>query len=163
MSKMPDESEFLVSESFKAVFTEKFKDSELSKKDFANFLGVSQPVAAKALNFGIVPSLRTLIKIADKLEVSIEFLLGRSTNENFIPAERKSNFHERLELLMQKCKAAGENVNYGKICRSTTFPRTYFYEWIKEKTLPSLDYAFNIADYFGVSIDYLLGRTDFEN
>ncbi len=163
MPKMPDESEFLVSESFKAVFTEKFKDSELSKKEFASFLGVSQPVVTRALNFGIVPSLRTLIRIADKLEVSIEYLLGRKNNENFIPAERKTDFHERLEFLMQQRKAAGENVNFGKICRKTTFPRTYFYEWIKEKTLPSLDYAFNIAEYFGVSIDYLLGRTDFEN
>ena len=163
MSKMPDESEYLVSEVFKKIFTEKFEDSGLTKKDFAAFLSVSQPVVARALNFGIIPSLRTLIKIADKLELSIEYFLGRTTDASFFPAENKTDFHERLIFLVNRRKAAGEKINYGKICRKTTFPRTYFYEWIKEKTLPSLDYAFNIAEYFNVSVDYLLGRTDFEN
>ena len=40
------------------------------------------------------------------------------------------------------------------------FPNSYFYDWQREKTLPSLEYLRAIAEYFKVSIDYLLGRTD---
>lgn len=30
-------------------------------------------------------------------------------------------------------------------------------------TIPSLDYLKCLAEYFNVSIDYLLGRTDYKN
>ena len=40
------------------------------------------------------------------------------------------------------------------------FTKNFFYEWQRAKTLPSLEYLEAIADYFKVSIDYLLGRTD---
>ncbi|WP_419491098.1 helix-turn-helix domain-containing protein [Anaerotruncus massiliensis (ex Liu et al. 2021)] len=32
--------------------------------------------------------------------------------------------------------------------------------WETGERLPSIDYIEGIADYFGVSIDYLVGRTD---
>ena len=43
------------------------------------------------------------------------------------------------------------------------FPRTYIYEWIKENTLPAVDYVLAISEYFKVTPDYLLGRSDYRN
>lgn len=33
--------------------------------------------------------------------------------------------------------------------------------WLSEKKLPSLQSLWVLADYFDVSVDYLMGRTDF--
>lgn len=33
--------------------------------------------------------------------------------------------------------------------------------WLSEKKLPSLQSLWALADYFDVSVDYLMGRTDF--
>lgn len=37
---------------------------------------------------------------------------------------------------------------------------TIVYDWRDEKTLPSFDNMIKLADYFSVSIDYILGRSD---
>ena len=158
MSKFPDNSQFRISADFsnrlKLIIDE--NDCE-SNKQFAALVGVSVPVISKAINFGIIPSLRTLIKIADKLELSIKYLLGLDDKNDFIPSSSPSTFHKRLEEL-----TAEKKINYGQLASKMCFPRTYIYEWIKENTLPSIDYIFNLSKYFGVTPDYLLGRSDYK-
>ena len=46
-----------------------------SNRAFAERTGVSLPVIARAALFGIVPTTRALIKIADALELSFSYLL----------------------------------------------------------------------------------------
>ena len=41
------------------------------------------------------------------------------------------------------------------------FGENYFYRWKKQS--PSSAYLDQVADYFNVSTDYLLGRTDYKN
>lgn len=109
-------------------------------------------------NYGIVPSLKMLIKIADKLELSFLYLLGESDSNDFIPSANPSSFYKRLPQIAEE---RGEN--YGHIASRMPFPRTYIYEWLKENTLPSPEYLLALAEYFNVSPDYLLGRTDYRN
>lgn len=130
-------------------------ENDCGNADFAKLTGVSYPVIAKAANYGIVPSTRAAVKIADALQLSLPYLLGDSDANEFQPAAFPSSFHSRVAELAEE-----KGVNYGQIARKMTFPRTYFYEWLKKGTLPSLDYLMNIAEYFGVSPDYLPGRTD---
>lgn len=40
------------------------------------------------------------------------------------------------------------------------FPKNSMYKW--ENSKPSIDRVEKVADYLGVSVDYLLGRTDIE-
>jgi len=129
-----------------------------SSKQFAELVGVSVPVISKAVNFGIVPSLRTLIKIADCLELSFKYILGIDDNNDFIPAPSPTTFHSRIAELIQE-----KNINYGQLASKMDFPRTYIYEWIKENTLPAIDYVLAISEYFKVTPDYLLGRSDYRN
>lgn len=42
------------------------------------------------------------------------------------------------------------------------FAKNSIYEWIRTNSLPSLDYLKELAEHFDVSIDYLLGRTDYK-
>lgn len=105
-------------------------------------------------------SVRILIKIADAIEISLEYLLGRSSENEYIPAVKPSTYHIRVQELAKE-----KNVTFGMMANSLviTFPRTYFYQWQKNKTYPSIDYLIQIATYFSVSLDYLTGRSDYKN
>jgi transcriptional regulator with XRE-family HTH domain len=47
-----------------------------------------------------------------------------------------------------------------KIAKETGIPKSIVYEWTAGIRAPTIDNLIKIADYFNVSTDYLLGRTD---
>lgn len=157
MSKFPENSEMRMSKEFRNRVKTLIEDNEcLTNKDFAELVGVSCPVIAKAANFGIIPTTKTLIKIADKLELPLTYLLGITDENDYICSNSPSDFYNRIKDL---AKERGET--FGEIASKLTFPRTYFYVWIKKNTLPLPEYAIEIAKYFNVSLDYLFGRSDY--
>ena len=158
MPRVPANTEYRVSAAFRQRILAIMEDSDcFSNRAFAERTGVSLPVIARAALFGIVPTTRALIKIADALELSFSYLLGSTEKNEFIPSAAPSSFAARLEELRKERK-----ITYGAIAQSMPFPRTYFYEWRKDNTLPSPEYLLAIASYFAVSPDYLLGRTDYK-
>lgn len=48
------------------------------------------------------------------------------------------------------------NVKPADVCRGTGLPSSLFSEWKKGKSTPKVDKLQKIADYFGVSIEYLM-------
>lgn len=159
MSKLPESSELKISEDFRNRLILLMEDNDCkTAKQFANLVGVSSPVISKAINYSIVPSLRMLIKIADKLNLSMLYVIGKSDKNDFIAAATPSSFYERLPVLADEF-----HVNYGQIASKMPFPRTYIYEWLKDKSLPSLEYLLDLSEYFKITPDYLLGRSDYRD
>ncbi len=131
-------------------------DEEDTKKSILNkALGVDARSLSSALNYGIIPKPRTLIRIADYFNVSISYLLGKNSQESFYKAEKESNFNERLTLL---CKQ--KDMSYYKLSLECHFDKSYISRWLHKNQLPSFEILDILCDYFNVSIDYLLGRTD---
>ncbi|MDE7216344.1 MAG: helix-turn-helix domain-containing protein [Clostridia bacterium] len=146
-----------ISKVFSKRIKELIEDNDCaSNKQFAELVGVSSPVISKAVNYGILPTMKSLIMIADKLEISLPYLLGETNNNDFIGSPTPSTFSNRLQELANE-----RNETFGAISTKMPFIRTYFYNWIKLGTLPSLEYAIEIANYFNVSLDYLFGRSDY--
>jgi transcriptional regulator with XRE-family HTH domain len=161
MPRIPIDTENRISIPFKKRLLELMDDLEIEnnvKSEFAKLVGVSTPVIMHATIHGIIPSLRPLIKIADFLNVSLEYLLGETDVNDFYKSETPTTFHARLETLSKE-----KNVKYSTIAKTMPFTKNFFYQWQREKTLPCLDYLKPLAEYFGVSPDYLLGRTDDRN
>ncbi|MBR2970767.1 MAG: transcriptional regulator [Clostridia bacterium] len=97
------------------------------------------------------PSLPTLIKLANYLEVSIDYLLERSDDNRFKPYTIDSQaFYSNLLALMRAKKISGR-----KLCKELSLARISLSRW-KNGTLPSLQKLIEIADYFGCTIDDLL-------
>ena len=154
MAKMAEGQERLSPE-FQKQLAELIEEKGCSKREFAQQVGVSKDVIIRGTMYGIVPSLQSLIKIADSFNLPLDYLLGKSEDSNFYKSETGATFHTRIvELANEK------GVKYSEIARKMPFPNSYFYDWQREKTLPSLEYLRAIAEYFKVNIDYLLGRTD---
>lgn len=64
-------------EVFKKRLSDERKNAKLTQTEMAERLGIKQPSYIRYENGTSEPSLETLAKIADILEVSVDFLLGR--------------------------------------------------------------------------------------
>ena len=61
--------------------------------------------------------------------------------------------YEKFSELLQH-----KNVKAADVSRGTGIKQTVFSEWKKGKSTPKIDKLQKIADYFGVSIDYFIGK-----
>lgn len=155
MARLPEECVMRTSNIFQKRLIDLIDDQDLSKLEFAKFAGVNKEVISRATIYGIIPSVRSLVKIADALNISIPYLLGETNDKTFYRADSPTSFHERLGEL--KCE---KGCRYSHIAARMHFQENSFYEWKRKGLLPSLDYLKELAEFFDVSIDYLLGRTD---
>ena len=71
----------------------------MNQKQFATFVKVSQPVINRAVKYGIIPSTRILIKIANALNHPLAYLLGETDKKDFYMSDNPSTFHLRIEEL----------------------------------------------------------------
>ena len=155
MAKRPDGTEYATSAKFQKFLNEMIDELGLQKVQFAEAAGVSTSVIIRATLYQIVPSIKSLIKIADYLQVPILYMLGESEDAHFSPAKESTTFFERLEQLTLE-----NDEKYSALSHKATFAPNAVYEWIRTNSLPSLDYLKQLANHFNVSVDYLLGRTD---
>lgn len=158
MPKIPVDTPNRISAEFQSRMIEILEEQECKKDVFARRVGISPPVISNAVIYGIIPSLRPLMKIADYLKVSLPYLLGETEVNDFYASDSHATFHTRIAELTKE-----KHTNYSQISNRMPFSKNFFYEWQNKKTLPSLDYLKALAEYFKVSIDYLLGRTDDRN
>ena len=77
MAKMAEGQERLSPE-FQKRLAELIEEKGCSKREFAQQVGVSKDVIIRGTMYGIVPSLQSLIKIADSLNLPLDYLLGKS-------------------------------------------------------------------------------------
>ena len=127
-----------------------------TKSQKADNIGIDRTSFSSAYNYGIVPKTPTLIKIADYFNISIEFLMGLIDNENFVKSDNPKTFFERLDQLRVE---KGKTTN-NALSKDVHIHRNNIRQWYTIQCLPLIDDLTILADYFEVSIDYLLGRTD---
>lgn len=155
MARVPSDSKLKSSVVFKNRFIALVAEQDCTIYEFAKNAGVSKSVVTRAAIYGIIPSVKLLIKIANALNTSLTYLLGMTEIKLFEAAPAPSDFHARLNAL--RCE---REVKVSEIGAKMPFSTNLFYEWERVGTIPSLEYLIAIAKYFEVSIDYLLGRTD---
>ncbi len=144
-----------VSIDFQNRITDLVAESENKKSELPMQIGIDYRSLSNALNYGIVPKPRILIRIADYYNISIKFLLGKTEDEYFEKSKNPSNFKNRLNSL-----CAENKITYYKLGKVCHFDKSYISRWLNRNYLPSLEILEVLADYFMVSIDYLLGRSD---
>ena len=158
MALIPKDTEKRISTEFQRRVLDLMEEHEYSKKDLSEVIGVSIGVISRIAIYGIIPSLGILIKLADGFNISLPYLLAETDDPYFYKTDNPITFQQRLHELM-----AERQTKYSQIAHSMPFTKNYFYEWEKKGTIPSLDYLKCLAEYFNVSPDYLLGRTDDRN
>lgn len=71
------------------------------------------------------------------------------------------NNSQIADLIARECKR--KNIKIGEILQACNINHSFLYDIKNKNRAPSVDKLSAIADYLGVSVDYLLGRTDNQN
>lgn len=149
-----------ISVEFKNRFRELSEEVGFGNKTHAaEELGITYVTFSKAYNYGIVPKVSVLIQIADRFDVSIEYLLAHTDNDRFTKSDCPQTFGERLILLKEQKGLK----SFYELAEQVHIHKSNISQWLNKNYLPEIESLEILADYFGVSLDYLLGRTDDEN
>lgn len=97
------------------------------------------------------PSLKTLLKIANFLKISIDYLFEFCDVNHFKPYDfEKIRFYDNLTKLLRENKLSAR-----KFCNDLHFSHDNILRW-KNGTLPSIQTLNEIAKYFDCSFDDLI-------
>ena len=100
-------------------------------------------------------SLANAVKLADLFSCSLDYLAGISEVDSKVTARPLEPFYTRLRSVMKSC-----GVTRYRIAKETEFKDVYFTKWSRGG-MPMLYTACKLAQYLHVSLDYLVGRTDY--
>ena len=139
-------------------FTDRLKELRktkgVTKKAMAEYLGIVERSYSRYEAGDLEPNHEKTIKLADYFDVSLDYLVGRSDTPGAVYFTR-AKFAERLEELRIK-KAVTQRVVAE--CLGIQEDAYQMYEFDKRE--PGYETTIKLADYFDVSADYLLGRSD---
>ena len=102
-----------------------------------------------------IPTLKSLVLLADYFECSVEYLCGRVELDTFVRSANPSTFSERLRLLMKKNGVSQRILN-----ADTKISTSSIHHFLTGTSKPLLDNLIKLSVYFDCSIDYLIGRED---
>lgn len=144
---------------FASRLNQLIKDDNLSKKGLAKKAGVQQKSILNYVNGKFYPRYDSLIKLANTFEVSTDYLLAI---ENYSFAEHFDNnpidkvpniFRTRLKELIDS-----KGITEAQLSRALNIEQSTVSKWHHQKTMPEIDLVIKIAQFFGCTIDFLLGR-----
>ncbi len=132
-------------------------ENNLSVEELSSKLSISKQIIYKYLKEEKTPTIRSLVKFANYFNCTLDFIVGLDdcTDSYYFKKDYDKNvFYERyLELLKRN-----RLTNY-QLCRNINIAESCHEQWEKG-SLPYTITFVKLAKYFGVSIDYLIGRSD---
>lgn len=99
------------------------------------------------------PNVKAATDIADVLHCSVDELFGRQVEPGTVKAEKRRAFGK---VLKEKRKALG--LTQYKIATQLGYGDSTWTHWERGHNYPSILVALELADFFGCSLDELLGR-----
>lgn len=134
------------------------KKKGLTQKSLSNMLNISQGAYAQWENGKREPNFEKLSMLACIFDVSIDFLLSKNleiSKETYLKLkeEKKNLFSVRLkELRLQ------HGFSQEELAEKIGIKRNSYSDWENGKCKPNYEKLEKIADFFGVSLDWLFGR-----
>lgn len=134
------------------------KEKGLTQKSLSNMLNISQGAYAHWENGKREPNFEKLSMLACIFDVSIDFLLSKNleiSKETYLKLkeEKKNLFSVRLkELRLQ------HGFSQEELAEQIGIKQNSYSDWENGKCKPNYEKLEKIADFFGVSLDWLFGR-----
>lgn len=134
------------------------KEKGLTQKSLSNMLNISQGAYAHWEYGNREPNFEKLSMLACIFDVSIDFLLSENleiSKETYLKLkeEKKNLFSVRLKELRLK-----KGLTQTELGEKVGVKQNTFTNWENGKREPSFENLVKLADFFGVSLDWLFGR-----
>ena len=128
------------------IFEKLLKEKGITAYRVAKETGVTTSTLTCWKKGKYTPKREKLEKIADYLGVSVEYLINGKAKED----STEASSYEIFEHLLQK-----HGVSAYKVAKETGVTQSTLSDWKRGKSTPKTSNLQKIADYFGVSLDYL--------
>ncbi|HGA3152427.1 TPA: helix-turn-helix domain-containing protein [Streptococcus agalactiae] len=143
---------------FPQKLREERKKRGYTQEEMAKLLAIGQSAYAKWENGRTEPTLDNIIKLANILDVTVDYLLGRSDNFSNTIVLSKNNmksFSKRLkELRLEK------NQTQQQLADELGVNRVNVTRWEKGNTEPSFSKLIELSKLLNTTPNYLLGVSD---
>lgn len=138
-------------------------EADLTQKEFALKFNMSDARYNQYETGKRAPDYETLQMFADYFNVSVDYLLGRTDIRN--PYNSKNAAHpegENLDKFRKRLKEERlkKKLTQVQLAEILDIDRTSISKYENGKQLPELYVLNSIADFFGVSLDYITGRSN---
>lgn len=127
--------------------------SGLTQIEFAKKFGIAQSTLSTWERGRYEPDFDTLLKLSDYFGVSVDYLLGRSDMDT--KKEKPTEVNTVIKSLRTE-----KHISQRELAAAVNLTQQAVAKWEKGISEPDSDTLLKLADYFGVSVDYLLGRSD---
>ena len=141
---------------FAERLTELLFERELTVPEFAKELGCVRSTINFYLKAQKMPSLHMLVRMSDYFQCTTDFLLGLTDENSVKRFTPLPPFSTRFPML---CKQFGYT-KY-RLQKLTGIPESSLYNWQRGDNIPAIDRLVQIAEIFGCSVDYLIGRSNY--
>ena len=125
----------------------------LTKSSLAEGSGIPVSCISQYANGKQAPYLDTIIKLADYLHCSIDYLLGRTDDCSEKTYKSCPPFAERLEELRKK-----KNFTSQYVYSQDGISKSSYYSWRRGESMPTLENLVALAKVFDCSVDKMIGR-----
>lgn len=142
-------------QNMKTIFRDLRKEKSLTQMELAKILNIDQTTVSKWEVGKAIPDYDTLQRLADFYNVSVDYLLGRE-NKHFV----SPTFEQNTALTRLKELRESKNLTQAKLAEILGVGRTTITMYEKGAIVPPADILQKLANYFDVSVDYLLGREE---
>lgn len=132
-----------------------FDRGEIKSEALGEKIGVHGTNVRAWLNGTALISLENAVKLADFFCCSLDYLAGRSEKDDPVTPRPLPPFYDSLRRVM--CERA---ITRYQVVHCAEIHDVYFTRW-KRGAKPDLITVIKLADCLGVSIDYLIGRTEY--
>lgn len=165
----------------KILFRKRLKEEldiqKTSQSKLATYTGLSESAITIYLNGERTPIDNSIIKIAYYLKINPDYLKGIS-NDKTAPNNLKKQYDQVMfeesnleyignnSILAYRLKQLIENdddINNEKLGKLTNVSSAAISNYIRGRREPNLETLSILCDYFNVSIDYIVGRTNYKS
>jgi transcriptional regulator with XRE-family HTH domain len=141
---------------------ELLEQKDMTQRELAQKLGITEVSVSRYINGTHKPHSDIISKIAECLNVSVDYLLGRTSNKNeeeliqkFIIESMETSFSQRLIELLES-----NNISQRELAMKVGVQEATISRYINEHRAPHSIVVSKIAEVLGTTTDYLLGNSD---
>lgn len=138
--------------SFKERLQECIEEANVSRSELAEKTRICHSNISDYLSGTHTPSFKHFIALISVFDCSADYLLGLTdihSEEKTLPVPP---FSQQLRLILKM-----HGVSQGKLLRDLKISSSALYKWLSGAG-PRTDTLKKLADYFGCSVDFLIGR-----
>lgn len=147
-------------ERFSSNIRELRKDFNVSQLQLAKEIGYGKSIISDWETGVCVPSAKAVIILSRYFQVTTDYLLCQSADNSMI--HRIDDLNADMYTFMQRLRElrATKNLSQEKLGIATNIPQPTIDRWELGVNVPNAKAIIDLANFFGVTTDYLLGESD---